>query len=409
LATLERTIGNDEIAAEHFEFLERMVAEQAKAETISNLLLRHPEFIYTVQYNQAVCLAKEKNPERRKRALAILDELIASTTESTSPGATAPQSSHANPPTGRPRHVPGSQPRLKIEMLARSARAAALLEQLERGDPNQKGALFQQIKYEKNWFEALRLDHKNLDWQTYALGYAVALNAFGQACCRLGYFDVAVGAFREAMVVAPDFVDAYNNLAAVYLNERQSQDPEWAHKLEDLLQQALQIQGSSQKAHLLLGRYYSLPGIARFEEARKHLEKATLLSWSHYYLAEILIHQDRNREEALKILRRSIFMDKWPDRRYVTFIESALDVSQRRGGDRVLLKEALQLAEKYLENGQNEKQREKSFRQELLGKVNAALDAALGGPGGKKGKPDPLGGETGDPSSGENTPSAPQT
>ncbi len=353
LATLERTLGNDDMAAEHFEFLERLLTEQTIVDH------RRPELLQTVRYNRAVSLAEQEDPEQRSLAFQILDELIAN-------------------PEGP-----------KTEILARSAKAVALVRDLERAEPEKKGAVFQAIKQEKNWFGSLRLDHK-LDWKTYALGYAVTVNAFGRACLRLGFHDVGVDAFREAMIVAPDFVDAYNNLAAVYLDQRRRQDPEWAHKLEDLLQQALQIQGGSQKAHLLLGRYYSLPAIGRYDEAREHLRKADSLSWSYYYLSEILIHQDNNREEALKILRRSIFLDKWPDRRYVSFIESALDVSQRRGGDRVLLKEALQLAEKYAECGKQAKPREREFRQHLLGKVEDALKADS-----KAGKPGPPAREAG--------------
>lgn len=375
LATLERTLGNDDMAAQHFEFLERLlVAKKGKSGSISHFLHRHPEFVYTVQYNRAVSLAKEENQEDRRRALEIFDDLVekvARTSEISSPSSAPSPSpaSNSHMIAVRPRFFLGRELGLKIEILARSARAAALVRDLDRSGPDEKDAFFQRIKLEKDWFVSLGLDHGNPDWGTLALGYAVALNAFGQACLKFGYYNHSVNAFREAMVVAPEFVDAFNNLAAVYLDQRRKQDPEWALKLEDLLRQVLVIRGSNQKAHLLLGRYYSLPAIGRFEEARQHFGNASRLSWSYFYLAEILIHQDHNREEALKILRRSIFMDKWPDRRYVTFIECALDVSLRHGGDRPLLREALQLAKKYAEEGTNRKPREQKFRHELLGKV----------------------------------------
>jgi tetratricopeptide (TPR) repeat protein len=376
LATVERKLGRREAAADHFEFLDRMLAEHGRSQPLSDFLRRHPEFVYTVQYNWAVCLSKIENNRSRSLALAILDDLIANVTESPiapeEPAAAAVTLPHPLAP--RTPLSPGGSQRLRIEMLARSARASALLGELEKDEKENRGPWFEKIKIEKNWFESLGLDRQDLDWRAYALSYAVAQNAFGRACFRFGFYDLAVEVLRRAIIMSPDFGDAYNNLAEIYLKRRRRQDPDWANKVEVTLQQALRINGSNQKSHYLLGRFYSLPAIGRFNEAKEHLGKASLLSWSYFYIAEILV-REKSHEKALKVLRRSIFTDQFPDRRYVIFVETALDVSQRRGGDRVLLEEALLLARKYAESGEKEKPREKEFRQKLLRKVQDALAA----------------------------------
>lgn len=341
LATTQRKLGHNESAVKHFEFLERMaVYGNDGLGSMAGFVKAHPEFLFTIRYCKAVALSKIPTWEPHHEALKILDALIDQV---------------ASPAAG----LEAAQ-KIRLEMLARSARAAALTFKLEsarygtRQPTNQERQqqfqiqVLQQIDAERQWIQALPFSQ--LDWKAYSLAYAVVHNAYGRACYLLGRDGTE--ALREALTMSPDFAEAYITLAETYMRSRRN-NLGWSQQAEELLRQALAINPSNQKTHYLLGKLYADPAVGNYEKAKEHLGKAELFPWSYFLLAGILARTEGRIEEALRITRRSISLAPYPDHRFTAFVRYALRVLAKQDRPSAkLLAEAESVAARLEKNGE---------------------------------------------------------
>ncbi|MES1244466.1 MAG: hypothetical protein ABUT39_22870 [Acidobacteriota bacterium] len=339
LGATQRKLGQNESAAKQFEFLEWMAADGAQgAGPMADYLAKHPELLFTLRYNKAVSLSKVSNWKAHHEAVRLLDELV--------DGATTP-----TPPT-----PPGTASGIRLEMLARSARAAALTFELESSPEGERSAkeqerthrfqsqVFERIDAERKWIKALPVATARLDWKAYSLSFAVTHNAYGRACYLLGRKG-GEDALREALTMSPDFAESYITLAELSMRRRKPMD--WSRQAEDLLKRALVINPANQKAHYRLGELYADPVFADSLSAKEHLAKAELVPWSYAILARILA-EEGDVEEAVRKMRRSIHLSPEPDHRFELFVRYALRVlaRQKPPPDPGLLKEAKGVASK---------------------------------------------------------------
>jgi tetratricopeptide (TPR) repeat protein len=337
LGVTQRKLGQNESAAKHFQFLEWMASDGAQgAGPLAAYLEKKPEFLFTLRYNKAVALSKVPNWEAHKKAVQLLNELV--------DGAATPDNESG----------------IRLEMLARSARAAALTFELEdppAGDGSAKGQermrrfqgqVFDRIDQERAWIKALPVATARLDWKAYSLSFAVTHNAYGRACYLLGRKG-GEEALREALTMSPDFAESYITLAELSMRRRKPQD--WSKQVEDLLKRALEINPSNQRAHYLLGKLYADPAVADYPKAKEHLVKAELVPWSYAILARIL-DEEGDVAEAVRKMRRSIALSPKPDHRFELFVRYALRVlADQKPPNRDLLQEAKDVASKLTEAG----------------------------------------------------------
>lgn len=342
LATTQRKLGHNESAVKHFEFLERMAVDGTNGlGPMVGFLATHPELLYTIRYSKAVALSKIPDWGPHREALRILDALVDLVTVLPAGGLMEPQ-------------------RIRLEMLARSARAAALTFELESARRGMDSARAQQrqqqfqaqvllrIDVERRWIKDLPLSQ--LDWKAYSLSYAVVHNAYGRACYLLGRDGTE--ALREALTMSPDFAEAYITLAESYMRARRH-NLGWSKQAEELLKQALTVNPSNQKTHYLLGKLYADPAVANYGKAKEHLGKAELFPWSYFQLAQILEKQDGKIEEALRQVRRSISLAPYPDERFAAFVRYALRVLASQDKPNAdLLAEAESVASRLVKNGE---------------------------------------------------------
>ena len=332
LGATQRKLGQNESAAKHFEFLEWMAADGAQgAGPMADYLAKHPELRFTLRYNKAVALSKVPNWKAHHEAVRLLGELV--------DGATTPADASG----------------IRLEMLARSARAAALTFELESPPDGERSAkeqertqrfqsqVFERIDAERTWIKALPVATARLDWKAYSLSFAVIHNAYGRACYLLGRKG-GEDALREALMMSPDFAESYITLAELSMRRRKPLD--WSRQAEDLLKRALAINPANQKAHYRLGELYADPVFADAQSAKEHLAKAELVPWSYAILARILA-EEGDVEEAVRKMRRSIHLSPRPDHRFELFVRYALRVlARQKPPDPELLKEAKGVASK---------------------------------------------------------------
>ncbi len=377
LSTVQRKLGRNEAAAEHLALLERMATNAAGSlPSMHDFLKKHPEFLHTIRYNKAVALSKMKTWEAHHKALDILDSII----DDLGPGASAAAGAAAAVVSDK------NTERIRLEMLARSARAAALPFELERTrrsrgsneDPSRQRKfekeIFSRIEKEKQWIDnAFQIAH--LDWRAYSLAYAVIYNAYGRACFLLRHGD-AIEPLHQALAMSPDFVDSYVTLAEAYMRERR-RTLDWLNRAQESLTQALAIDPANQKAHYLLGKLLADPVVGKYKEAKEHLTKADLFAASYPLLAEILVDQDDDLRGAIVQMRRSIALSPQPDYRFERFVDYVLQLYEKESQTSPhLLKEAKDIASRLRDRGESPGDRNKGAELLLkIGQRSAAIDA----------------------------------
>jgi tetratricopeptide (TPR) repeat protein len=259
-----------------------------------------------------------------------------------------------------------------MEMLVRSAKAFALAIKIEHfrytpkcTDPDKEGSkkkAFDKIKEEEGFLAQQMVDIPRGDSRVYAKAHVIALNALGRACFLMAEYDDALKHFKKALRehMPKDSVDVYVNLAAVFWKQKEVRAPDWWVKAEELLKRALEINPTNRKANHYLGRVYSSNEVKNFEKAKDHFAKAGADPWSTYCLAEILIGQDQNYIEGIRLLRQSISLDPTPDDRFEFFLKTIITLIKEKPlpkelREKDLLSDAKNMARKLIDLQESKK------------------------------------------------------
>lgn len=261
---------------------------------------------------------------------------------------------------------PTEQQRLRLRILALSAKAATLAALMEglnevrdletyKKDPA-KHARFkdagEQIEKILDEIEGMRDPLAFLDAPSYAAALAVAHNAAGRAAHLRCQYSEAIVHFQQASHRMPNMPDPYVNLAAALLQAQASASPDWQSRAEAALLRAIGLNGSVGKAHYYLGRLALIKPDP--DKALEHFEKADDHPWMLYLYARLLVMHKKPPEpkRALEKLEQSIDMLPRPDKRYRLFVELVVErLKARLPPDEHLERRAAALAHELAESG----------------------------------------------------------
>jgi tetratricopeptide (TPR) repeat protein len=110
--------------------------------------------------------------------------------------------------------------------------------------------------------------------------------AKGKIQSVLGQSADARESFARALLLVPNMVDAYLNLAASYINDH-GQGEAWAHNADRALQRALVLDPTCPRARYLLGRLAFERSTPDCNEALKQVQKTEPLAEGYFLRAEV--------------------------------------------------------------------------------------------------------------------------
>lgn len=350
LATVERRLGRNEMAAQHFNLLKELPARRPDG-NFAHFLARQPQFAPVLEYNRLVALSKANNEKTVWEAIEGLKALIAGLPQKDSQGD-------------------------RLQLLARSALAAALSHLMDR--QGRKGSAQGTDRREPSKGQSRLLDNireivawidgREEDSREDTLACAVIYTAYGRALYLVKRDEEAIQRLRGAIAFEPELLDAHVHLAEIFVNA----GGDALQLAEERLQEALRISPSNQRVHFLLGRLYFGRKGKDYEKAKEHFNKAERFARSHELLAEIYSEQDWNFPEAINAMRRSLSMNPEPDYRFQKLIGYILRLDRRGEASEEQLLEARRRAEQLAQKGKEETLRQKGV--ELKGRVQRALD-----------------------------------
>ena len=262
LASMAGKRGDHEGAIRQYTLLEELIQKSTNSKT-DGFFKDHAELRPIVRYNVAAALLKLPRPDH-KRALGILNGLQ----EQLGRAASAP------PFAGPSRY--------RFAVLVRSALAATLSLRVDHlvhasDDPANKAQrdlavrrLVNQIEDAVKAVAPLTQDAVRSP-VAYASALATAENALGSACFLVGRPADGLAAFRRAITIRPDLVEARLNLADALYN---CGEFEWQRQSEATLLEVLRLEPGNARAHYLLAHLYLHGSVARRAEAEKHLDLA---------------------------------------------------------------------------------------------------------------------------------------
>lgn len=376
LATVLRKYAENADAAAHFGFLKTMISDWAygRSPKLNAFMDEHPGFADIVFYNEAVALSKVRSWDSHQKAMRILDALV---TPSTRGERTAED--------------------VRMETLARSARAATLLFRIEEEREKRIGRkreakaaefadeAFATIRETAEWFRGDLPTHaESLNWRAHAFAAAVAENACGRACFLRGELENAAEPLSRAITLMPDFIEPYTNLAALYRKQKKAG---WSEASLKLLTRAIEIDPNNTRACHLLGQLYAGPEFRLYDKAIDCLSKAGLQPDVCAELAAIYADQKQDLPKAIEQMRASLALSRAADYRYVRFIIYVLDFTRASATpDWRLLKEARELA-LILQRSTNPADKEDAT--DLLRQIDALLNPPPAAPLPSSGAPTP--------------------
>lgn len=372
LATVARKLGDNEGAVNQYELLEQLIHRSADSKS-SAFFKDHPEFRPIVRYNLAVALLQLPRPDHR-RALRILngiEEQLARRTD-------------VPPFTGVTRY--------RFEILVRSAIAAALAFRVKRmvrdsGKLDAEGLakrdarireIVRQIKRAVHAVEPLTADALTSP-VAYGSAVATAENALGTALLRSSHPAEAVAAFRRAVTIHPNFVEAWLNLAEALHGS--AGKLEWQREAEAALLEALRLDPTNARGEYLLARLLLHPSVARRTEAIQHLDGAGAYPPALFLRAELLERENRL-PEAIALLDQAIARAPAADYGMLRYVQDVLALSRASevdvdvDVDVELLRNARERAQRLKERGVADRFRRRGA--ELLDEVDAKLAAMKG-------------------------------
>ncbi len=356
LATVLRKLGENEVASEHFVFLERLATlplpapsrrlipiELSPAEPTAGVhgyLERHPEFVHVARYNRAISLSKVGSWEGHEKALEILWHLVPEILED----------ERLDPQTS-----------LRLHLLTVSAWAAALVFRLEHWRLHSEGEIADrpearetraQIAQIRDWVETLPDTHPELDLAAYVYARATVQGAFGRAAQILGDHDEAMAAFERALSMIPDLGDVHANLASLLIKLK-ARHMNWSRRARNHLLRALEISPLDERAHFLLGKVYADPSVGQLKEAKQQFEQGGSYGWACYEHARLLKDEGQI-EAAINQLRRTLHafpnLSRTPARECArAYLELIIQLGGEQKADKAMVNEAQKVAQRLVE------------------------------------------------------------
>lgn len=409
LATVLRKLGKNGTAAQHLRFLLDLLSQRRNEKCeFAAYLKTHPEIYFIVNYNWAVALSKCDDMRSREMALLLLEEIVKQTPRERAAPAGAEREGPARPmqdsctgyrevdeisrgavdelnkalkETGG-KSLPGISEELsnslppdqceRFMMFARAARTVAICmrldymsrpqrthrsrndaeaaEQVERLKVRQQ-RMVDAIECDVAWISSFMTSMSRVDWKAYTYTCAVMNNSLGRARYLIGNVKAAQDALCHAIMLMPDFVDAYTNLGAVYLKGEGRLDADWIARARENLEAAIKLSPSNKKAHYLLGKLYADDAVADYPAALKEFEKSDAHWLSYWQMGTIRIQHTNEVDAGLEDLRRSFALHPSPDYRYRYFVRWVIDEATRGPEFLELLTEARQLAKDLARKG----------------------------------------------------------
>lgn len=358
LASVQRLLGENRPAATNFAQVQRATVTAATGSPlVRDLMQRHPELFHLATYNRAVALAKTgdwndtKHAQRMLAALVhrlggerlpVLDETKAQDTDATVwPDAELPEAR-----------------RRQLEVLSRAAWASTLVFGIDRGETGshdragerlrqRRQKILEHLDATREWLDAERARASDDASRETAIeqAYATVENARGQALLTLGERHEAQRAFQQAIVLLPDFSDAYVNLAVALSRSRRGEDVGVA---QEALTRALTISPRDVRARLLLGELHQRA--RRWAEAKAEFGKLPDDHRATFELGQVLA-QEGQLEDAVEHYSRSLDQFSSRGNRANVFVRAVLTLVHRQAATRERVNEALKHARRLQHQG----------------------------------------------------------
>lgn len=345
LSNVLRKLGDNEAAVEHYAFLERLVESgdpQNQSAAAQTLLREHPDFLFIVRYNRASALAKIEDWDCHKKAVELLERVIAEIDDEPLP----------------------EEDRTRLQLLVRATRSSTWVFELEQmrheaGKDNERKSIVGQIQAIRDYVEKLPTKERVPGWTTYVTARGTVQNAVGRAYYLVGRNDDAYEALERALSMTPDFGDARVNLASLLMRQK-GRYSRWSQRAEEQLKRALELSPHDRKARFMLGLLYRDPAVNRIEAAKKEFAEVAD-AWSLHNLAEIYKSQD-DLAAAVVTLRRSIHLSRRTDSsrtetdfRTRDYLQWLLSLHAKTSQSRETLEDGVELAEKLVKESSGAK------------------------------------------------------
>ncbi len=331
-------------AVRHFELLEELLKKvlaahsaktegggscQSESEAFQALfehLIKYPACPYLIQFNKAIALAAYDEPARREEALGILQNLIPAS--ACDPRALA-LSDGMTAQLGR-------KGAMELRLNALSAQANIIATYAWRhGEFTTADAA--KVKCLLEEVERICLAEQDVHWTSFQTARAVVHAAHARALADAHEAQGTVAALQSALAARPTFGGARLQMAEAYLVFRQELARDWAHRAEEELRIAMQLNQNCKQIRSLLAALYSGDALDKKAEAeriyRQLGELPTLSLWFGRFIvnsrasecpAMFALHQylstcsgvnpaNRKRLEALAALRKFEGATKIPE------------------------------------------------------------------------------------------------
>lgn len=230
--------------------------------------------------------------------------------------------------------------KLRLKLLALSARAAALAARMEALAEKRDADEFNAEEFDRTDAEiraiVSQLEQMEAeaagDLHTWCVAVAVAQNSIGRALhlkahhhkLKSCYAD-AIRCFDRAIYLVPSMPDPYIGKAAVLFKQQDDAGLDWPDQAEALLARAIELSPRNGKAHYYRGRLAMYRG--DYKQALRMFDKADVHPWMLYHKAVILAKHVKplQRMRALELLHASISMLNRVDERYALYADTVLD------------------------------------------------------------------------------------
>jgi Flp pilus assembly protein TadD len=299
-----RRCGANEEAARHlgvvqqlFESAEKRLANRSflgvsyhHKSFLEKNLLRHPQCTVIVVYNHAMALSKLHNIPDMREAMRLLSAIVELCTGGREVDGLAGLRYAVD-------HITEAK-RRQFASVARSAQAVVSAAQAEficltdlgtSAEDLLSSVASMELGAKQNGSTTSKErqdDPGSSEWAR-----ATILNAKGKIQSILGKSDLARQNFNTAVLLVPNMVDGYINLAASYINAGE-EGPSRLVLAEKALQKAVALDSSCPKARYWLARLEQARPIANYDEALKQLDKTEGMVAGLFLRAEIYASSD---------------------------------------------------------------------------------------------------------------------
>jgi tetratricopeptide (TPR) repeat protein len=379
-------LGKNEASLDNWSFLMDMVSRRHVSSSLSSYLIKHPDFIYKIEYNRAITLARifrwPENTMARK-ILANLSEVVDGDMR------VLALSALANALSAQYKLMKASYTKslaAKSEAGHEDDAASGFARAGSGGDKSSTKSVAEPIKVQlqleevtQGLIDALE-DSKRLSRSIF-FANAVARYARGAVRFELNHYKDALEDFNAASLLNPEFVDPQLSAARTL---RAQKFTDWTLRVRSHLDAVLDLDDTNREAHFLLGSLLSDISVFRLEEAAIHYEKADPHSWAAYELGNLYLDAafaGADPLKALQWLRKSVRLADAVDRRalglaelILNFVEHSEETAKhgldcyRMANEALVLLRKVQL--KSGKSGQREKAQKLQKRfEELLTKI----------------------------------------